>query len=105
MALIEALLRLPEDGQPTLVGREVAAELATASARFVQGGVGLWSLTEAGRRFLVQFRPEVSVEVSHIVVKLVREAEGPVFHLLCDERLLLKVQRSDLLRTLQEIKS
>ena len=105
MTLVEALLLLPECGEPTAVRRDIAAELSRASARFVCRGGARWALTDGGRRFLAQFREDAVDAVQSVLVTLVRAADGPLFHLLCDEAVVLKVAKPDLRRKLHEIRA
>ena len=105
MTLIEALLLLPEQGEPELVNRAVARALAGSSPTIVGRHGRLWSLTDAGRRFLAQFRHCRPYIVTHVTVSLVVEDGEPVFHLLCDGSMLLKVGRTDLQSSLRELQS
>ena len=105
MTLIETLLSLPEDGEPKVVSRKAAAALTGASPKMVVRHGTLCSLTDGGRRFLVQFRHVQPAIVSHIVVRLVIEDNAPAFHLLCDETRLLKVHKTDLRHSLQELQA
>ncbi len=104
MTLIEALLLLPEHGAPKVANRELSAALAGSSPRIVTRLGRLCSLTEGGRRFLAQFRHGRPATVSHVVVRLMIENDTLVFYLLCDES-VLKVQRADLRRRLEEIQT
>lgn len=70
MTLIEALLMLPEHGESKVVSREVAEALAGSSIKIVQRCGILWSLTDGGRRFLVQFRRGRSDFATRVVVRL-----------------------------------
>ena len=81
MTLIEALLLLPEHGEPEVVGREVARVLNGSSAGLARRHGTRWSLTDTGRRFLAQFRQDGSYVVTQVVVRLVIEDGVPVFHI------------------------
>jgi len=105
MTLIEALLSLPEHGEPEIASLADAIALTWSPARFVQRDGMRFSLTDVGRRFLAQFRDTGPNDISHIVVRLVVEGEVPVFHLLCDDDLLLKVRKTELRRRLQELQA
>ena len=105
MTLIEALLLLPERGEPNIVNREVAAALAGSSTKIVQRHGKLWSLTDDGQRFLMQFRPGRSDSITEIVVRLVLENGEPLFHLLCDDVILMKVDKTDLQRSLRKLQA
>ena len=105
MLPIEALLMLPEKGEPRVLDSDVNAALMRVSARFVRRRKKLWSLTEEGSRFLVQFRPRPPSTLEQVMVRLVIAADGPIFHLDCDGERLLKVPRTELRRCLQEIKA
>ena len=105
MTLIEALLLLPQRGDPTVLSRELASVLTAGSGRFVHRRAAFWSLTTDGQRFLAQFRSDRSAAIGHVAVKLVLESGGPVFHLVCDTGAVLRVARSDLQRSLREIQS
>jgi hypothetical protein len=105
MTLIEALLLLPEHGEPGPVDWEVAGVLRGLSPRIVRRHGALWSLTDSGRRFLAQFRQDGAHIVRQVVVRLVFEDGTPVFHILGDECTLLKVDKADLRRSLQELQS
>jgi hypothetical protein len=105
MTLIEALLLLPERGEPNIVNREVATALAGSSAKIVQRRGKLWSLTDDGRRFLAQFRYGRSDTITEIVVRLVVENGEPLFHLLCDDDILMKVDKTDLQRSLRKLQA
>ena|SRR5690349_2112603 len=104
MTLIEALLSLPENGGPTVVSREAAVELGGSSGRFVRCLGILWSLTDDGQRFLTQFR-HTPLTVTKVTVRLVTENNVPVFHLLCDDAMELRISRADLQPTLQKIRA
>ena len=103
MTLIDALMMLQEHGEPTMVAQDVATALAGSSDKIAQRHGGLWSLTEGGRRFLAQFRLGRSDFFATVVVRIAIENDAPVFHLLCDEAVLLKVQKADLRRRLQDL--
>jgi hypothetical protein len=105
MTLIEALLLLPERGEPGPVDWEVAGALNGFSPSIVRRHGTLWSLTDGGRRFLTQFRQDGSYIITQVVVRLVIEDGAPVFHILGDESTLLKVSRTDLRRSLQELQA
>ncbi len=105
MPLIEALLLLPEHGEPGPVDWEVAGALNGLSPNFVRRHGRLWSLTDGGRRFLAQFRQDGLQVVTQVVVRLVIEDGTPLFHILGDESTLLKVSRTDLRRSLQELQA
>jgi hypothetical protein len=105
MSLIEALLLLPEQGEPAPVDWEVAGALNGLSPNIVRRHGTLWSLTDSGRRFLAQFRQDGIQVVTQVVVRLVIEDGAPMFHILGDESTLLKVGRSDLRRSLQELQA
>ena len=105
MTLMEALLLLPEHGEPEAVDWEVARALNGLSRWIVRRHGALWSLTNSGRRFLAQFRQDGSYGVTQVVVRVVIEDGAPVFHILGDECTLLKVAKSDLQRSLQELQS
>src|ERR1700704_6539458 len=105
MTLIEALLLLPEHGEPGSVDGELAGALDGLSASIVRRHGALWSLTDRGRRFLAQFRQDGSHVLTQIVVRLVIEDGAPVFYILGDESTLLKVDRIGLRRSLQELQS
>lgn len=105
MSLVEALLSLPDSLELTVVRRDIAAELSRASAKFVCRGGARWALTDSGRRFLMQFREDASDAVESVLVTLVRDADGLLFHLVCDEAMVLKVATSDLGRKLREIRT
>ena len=105
MTLIEALLLLPEHGEPGPVDWEVAGALNGLSPSIVRRHGTLWSLTDSGRRFLAQFRQDGSYVITQVVVRLVIEDGAPVFHILGDESTLLKVGKTDLRRSLQELQS
>lgn len=105
MSFIDALLFLPEHGEPMVVSRQMAIELHPASPRFARCREMSWSLTRDGRRFLAQFRPQRSDTITRVVVRLVSEDRGPVFHLLCDAGRILRVSRTDLRRSLRDIQS
>jgi hypothetical protein len=105
MTLIEALLLLPEHGEPGPVDREVAGALKRLSPRIVRRHGALWSLTDSGRRFLAQFRQDGLNVITQVVVRLVFEHGAPMFHILGDESTLLKVGKTDLRRSLQELQS
>jgi hypothetical protein len=105
MTLIAALLLLPEHGEPESVDREVARALNGSSAWIARRHGTRWSLSDAGRRFLAQFRPGGSSIVTQVVVRLVIEDGVPVFHILGDENTLLKVDKAGLRRSLQDLQS
>jgi len=54
---------------------------------------------------MAQFRPGRPEVMTRVVVRLVREGDGPVFHLLCDGRTLLKVDRTGLRKSLQALEA
>jgi hypothetical protein len=103
MTLIDALLLLQKHDAPTMVGHDVAAILAGSSDKIVQRCGVLWSLTDGGRRFLAQFRQGPSDFFATVVVRIAIENDAPVFHLLCDDAVLLKVEKADLRRRLQDL--
>ena len=104
MTLIEALLSLPEDGQPAIAAREAVRELRAVSDRFVHHHATLWSLTPDGQRLLAQFRPyRAAPAACRIVVRLVTEPHGPMFHLISEVGTVRRVRSTDLRRSLQEI--
>jgi hypothetical protein len=103
MTLIDALLLLQEHGEPTMVGQNVAAVLAGSSDKIVQRCGAQWSLTEGGCRFLAQFRERRSDSFATVVVRIAIENDAPVFHLLCDDAVLLKVEKADLRRRLHDL--
>ena len=105
MTLIEALLSLPEDGEPAIAGLESAIALTWSPARFVQRDGMQFALTDDGRRFLGQFRDARPAEIRQVVVKLVIGPEALVFHLLCDDDMVLKVRKTELRRRLQELQA
>jgi hypothetical protein len=106
MTLIEALLTLPEHGESKIVSREVAVVLAGASTKIVRSRGSLtWFLTDGGRRLLVQFNNENPDVETHVVVRLVMEDAMPVFHILCDGRLLSTVHKNSLTSSLQELQA
>ena len=104
MTLIEALLSLPQRGGPTVVSREAAVELGGSSGRFVRCRGVLWSLTDDGQRFLEQFRHKPFI-VTKVTVRLVTENDVPIFHLLCDDALELRISKADLQLTLQKLRA
>lgn len=104
MTLIQALLLLPEYGGPTVVSREAAVPLGGSSGRFAGCRGILWSLTDDGQRFLAQFRRR-PIAVTKVTVRLVTENDVPVFHLLCDDAMELRVSQADLQLTLQKLRA
>jgi hypothetical protein len=105
MTLIEALLLLPKHGEPGPVDREVSGAFNGLSSTIIRRHGALWSLTDGGRRFLEQFRQDGSCAITQVVVRLVFENGAPMFHILGDESTLLKVGKTDLRRSLQELQS
>ena len=104
MTPIQALLLLPEHGGPKAVDMDVAAALNKVSAKLVRRHANLWTLTDGGRRFLAQLRRGPVIVVTRVVVRVVTENNTPLFHLHCDDDLLLRVRRTDLQRSLQRIR-
>ena len=79
--------------------------LSGLSPSIVRRHGALWSLTDSGRRFLAHFRQDGSCVITQVVVRLVIEDGAAVFHILGDESTLLKVDRTGLRRSLQELQS
>jgi hypothetical protein len=103
--MIEALLSLPSQGEPTLVSEEVAATLRRSPTRFANHLAKAWFLTESGHRFLRQFRSAITTGIKTATVRLVRDNGKPVFHLLLDDGTLLKVGQTELKSRLQELQT
>ena len=105
MMPIDALLSLPEQGGATAVSRESAAAFSKLSLKMVRRDADRWSLTNAGLRFLAQFRRRPPMVVEHLVVRLVVDNGTPLFHLYCDEDVVLRIHKMDLQRSLQKIRA
>ena len=67
MTMIEALLLLPAQGEPTLASEDVVATLQRSPTRFATCLAKTWFLTESGRRFLGQFRSATPIAVLTIL--------------------------------------
>lgn len=105
MTMIEALLLLPAQGEPTLASEDVVATLQRSPTRFATCLAKTWFLTESGRRFLGQFRSATPTGIETATVKLVRDSGKPVFHLLLDDGTLLKVGQTELKSRLQALQA
>jgi hypothetical protein len=105
VTMIEALLSLGVQGEPTLVSEDVAATLRQSPTRFANQLAQTWFLTESGNRFLGQFRSTMSTDIKAATVRLVRDNGKPVFHLLLDNGTLLKVGQTELKSRLQELQA
>ncbi len=105
MTMIEALLSLRAQGEPTLVSEEFAATLKRSSTHFADHLASTWFLTESGLRFLGQFRSAISTGIKTATVRLVRDNGKPIFHLLLDDGTVLKVGQTELKSRLQELQA